>query len=178
MHKGHKFSYKIIFIRIIWNFTWFLLTLFLPRRSFNFLKIFILKLFKAKISYKSIVYSSAKIYMPWNLYMDDFSCIGENVNIYNVDKIIIHRNVIISQNSYLCTASHNINSINHELITKPIIINSMVWIATDVYIGPGVEINEGAVIGARACVYKNVDSWIVVGGNPSKFLRKREFLQH
>ena len=61
----------------------------------------------------------------------------------------------------------------NELITKPIIIFPYVWIASDAYIGPGVTIFEGAVIGARACVYKDVQSWNVVGGNPSKFLKKR-----
>lgn len=173
MKKGHNFGLKIIFYRILWQVIWFLFTLPFPRNTFNAFKIVILKLFGAKASFDSTVYSSAKIYMPWNLYLDSNSCIGPDVNIYNVDKIFIRENVVISQNAYLCTASHNIYSIENELITKPILLHSSVWIGSEAYIGPGVTINEGAVVGARACVYKNVDKWVVVGGNPARVLKNR-----
>ncbi len=173
MIKGHKFGLLILFTRIIWQITWFFFTLPFPRKSGNTLKIILLKFFGAKVSFKSTVYSSAKIYMPWNLYMDDFSCIGPDVNIYNVDKIILKSNVVISQNAYLCTASHNINSLKNELVTKPIFIHAYAWVGTEAYIGPGVTILEGAVVGARACVFKNIDEWNVVGGNPAKFIKKR-----
>lgn len=38
----------------------------------------------------------------------------------------------------------------------------------------GVTIGQGAVVGATASVYKDVESWTVVGGNPAKFIKKRE----
>ena len=101
------------------------------------------------------------------------SCIGPNTPIYNKDKIIIGEHCVISQNAYLCTASHNINDLNHTLITAPIILRNRVWIASDAFVGMGVTIGEGAVVGARGCVFKDVEPWTVVGGNPAKFIKKR-----
>jgi putative colanic acid biosynthesis acetyltransferase WcaF len=73
----------------------------------------------------------------------------------------------------LCTASHNISSLHHEQIQAPIIIGDRTWVAARAYIGPGVTVGEGAVVGATASVYKDVEPWTVVGGNPAKFLKKR-----
>ena len=50
-----------------------------------------------------------------------------------------------------------------------------VWVAAECFVGPGVNIGEGAVVGARAAVFKNVDPWTIVGGNPAKFIKKRIF---
>ena len=38
----------------------------------------------------------------------------------------------------------------------------------------GVTINQGAVVGARSSVFKDVNAWSIVGGSPAKFLKKRE----
>jgi len=62
------------------------------------------------------------------------------------------------------------------LLCKPIVIGSQVWIAADSFIGPGVCIGEGAVIGARSAVFKDVQGWTVVGGNPAVFIKKRIIL--
>ena len=39
--------------------------------------------------------------------------------------------------------------------------------------GMGVTIGEGAVVGARAAVFKDVEPWTVVGGNPAKVIKNR-----
>ena len=83
------------------------------------------------------------------------------------------KNATVSQRTYLCTASHNISSSLHEQIEKPIIIEPNAWVAAEAFIGPGVTIGEGAVVGARACVYKDVKPWTVVGGNPAKYIKDR-----
>ncbi|HNY79416.1 MAG TPA: hypothetical protein PLX34_15565 [Sedimentisphaerales bacterium] len=56
----------------------------------------------------------------------------------------------------------------------PVEIADQVWIAADAFIGPGVTVGQGAVVGARASVFKDVEPWTVVGGNPAKFIKKRE----
>ena len=53
-------------------------------------------------------------------------------------------------------------------------IGDGVWIGARAIILPGVTIGEGAVVAAGAVVTKDVDPWAVVGGNPAKFIKKRE----
>jgi putative colanic acid biosynthesis acetyltransferase WcaF len=96
------------------------------------------------------------------------------VDCYNADKITIGANVVISQKTSLYTASHDITSVQNKWISAPIVIEYQVWIAAEAFVMMGVTIGEGAVVGARAAVFKDVEPWTVVGGNPAKFIKKRE----
>lgn len=159
--------------RFVWNITFVLLFRPFVSKYLNGWRIFILRIFRAKIGKGCTIAANVKIWAPWNLWMYDYSLIGKNVICYNPNKIIIHSETVISEYVYLCTASHNIYSKEHELITAPITIGGQVWIAVDAFVGMGVIIGEGAVIGARACVFKDVEPWTVVGGNPAKLINKR-----
>lgn len=53
------------------------------------------------------------------------------------------------------------------------IIGNDVWIGFDALIMPGVTIGDGAVIGARSVVTKDVASYTIVAGNPARIIRKR-----
>lgn len=133
----------------------------------------ILRLFGAKIGEGSKISNSASIWAPWNLCVGKVTSIGPGAKIYSADKIVIGDKVTVSQGAYLCTASHDITKINKPLITKPINIESFSWICADAFVFMGVTIGEGAVVGARATVFKDVDPWTVVGGNPAKYIKKR-----
>ena len=160
--------------RLLWMMVWALLARPLPRSMGNKWKLFLLRLFGAKVHAKAVVYSSARIYMPWNLKMEAFSCLAPEVDCYNANFIQIGAHTTVSQKAYLCTASHDITKSHNPLITAPIIIEDQAWVAADAFIGPGVTIGQGAVVGARAAVFKDVEAWTVVGGNPAKFIKKRE----
>ncbi len=144
-----------------------------PGTPLRVLRNLLLRAFGADIPLESLVYPSCRIWAPWNLKVGRNSCIGSGVRLYNKDKITIGDNVVISQNAFLCTASHDISSPRHALITAPIVIRDLAWVASDAYIGMGVTIGEGAVVGATASVYKDIEPWTVVGGNPAKFLKQR-----
>lgn len=160
-------------IRLIWSIVWYLCARWLPRSIGSGWKRFLLRCFGAKIHPTAIVYSSAKVYYPANLTMDEYACIASNVDCYNVATVHIGRFATVSQGAFLCTASHDITSRNHELITAPICIEDQAWIGAGAFVGMNVIVHEGAVVGARAAVFKSVDPWTVVGGNPAKFIKKR-----
>ena len=170
----NNLSRKHQVLRFIWNIVWLVLARPLPRSIGKQWKLTLLRLFGAKIHKTANVYSSVRIYTPWNLEMKAFSCLAPEVNCYNVDKVIIGANTTISQNTYLCTASHDVTKSVYPLITAPIIIKDQVWVGADTFIGMGVTIGEGSVVGARAAVFKDIEPWTIVGGNPSKFIKKRE----
>jgi putative colanic acid biosynthesis acetyltransferase WcaF len=169
----NKLNHKNQLARLIWTITWFVLARPFPRNVGGDWKRFLLRIFGAKIHKTSTVYSSARIYMPWNLEMQEYSCLAPEVDCYNVAKITIGPYTTVSQKAYLCTASHDIEDRSHQLIKAPIVIEGQVWIAAGAFIGMGVTVQEGAVVGATASVFKDVDSWTVVGGNPAKFIKKR-----
>ena len=159
--------------RLLWGLVWLLLARWLPRSLGCGWKRLLLRLFGAKLSSTAVVYSSTRIYAPWNLKMGHHSCLADEVDCYNVAPVTIGDNTTVSQKSYLCTASHDIAKPNLPLITAPIHIEDQVWVGADAFIGMGVTVGQGSVVGARASVYKDVPPWTVVGGNPAKKIKER-----
>lgn len=159
--------------RLVWNV--FCLILFRPFAGPLFWRWrnVVLRLFGAEIGAGCKISNSAKIWAPWNLYLGRMVCIGPGSKIYSADKIFIGDKVTISQGAYLCGASHDINYLNKPLITAPIRIERFSWVCADAFLGMGVTIGEGAVVGARTAVFKDVEPWTVVGGNPARFIKKR-----
>ena len=84
----------------------------------------------------------------------------------------IGANTVISQKSYLCASTHDYTKQDFPLILKPIKIGNGVWVAADAFIGPGVFIEDNAVIAARSVVIKNVEANAIMGGNPAKFIKQ------
>lgn len=169
-----KLSKSDMLLRALWTICCTLFFKPFPSKVFRPWRNIVLRAFGAKIHQRAGVYSSAKIYEPWHLVMDDNAWIGPNTIIYNVDQICLGKNVTVSQYAYLCTASHDFNKKSFDLITAPIRIEDNAWIAADAFVGMGLKIGVGAVIAARASVYRDVEPWTVVGGNPAKVISKRE----
>ena len=120
------------------------------------------------------LYSSCRISEPWKLKMGDHSCLGPYAICYCGGGVQIGTHSTVSQYSHLCTSSHNYEHPNMPQTFASIVIEDQVWVAADAFIAPGVTIGQGAVVGARASVFKDVESWTIVGGNPAKFIKKRE----
>lgn len=162
--------------RLIWNVACLLLFRPFSFPLFKHWRNFVLRCFGAKVGKGSIIHASAVIWAPWNLEVGQVTCIGPNTIIYNPGKIILGNKVAISQYAYLCTATHAYETKLNTLYWKTITIHDRVWVAARAFIAPGITIGEGAVIGATASVFKDVEPWTVVGGNPAKFIKKREII--
>lgn len=161
-------------VRMLWNILWPLTTWFLPRSLGMGWKRSLLRMFGAKVHPTAQVYSSARIYYPANLTMEAYSCLADGVECYNVAPVTVGAHSTISQGTLLCTASHDITDSHHRLVTAPIVVEDQVWIGARAYIGMGVVVRQGAVVGATASVYKTVEPWTVVGGNPSRVIKERD----
>lgn len=160
-------------VRLLWTATWTVCARWLPRSLASGWKRMLLRAFGVKIAPEAVVYSSARIYYPANLVMEEYACLASDVDCYNVAPIHIGRFATVSQGAFLCTASHDINSSRHELTTSPITIAAQAWVGAEAFVGMGVTVGEGAVVGARGVVFKDVEAWTVVDGNPAKFIKKR-----
>ena len=167
-----KLGLKNKIARTIWVFFW--LFLFRPTPNlFHPWRAFLLIIFGAQLGRRVHVYPSAKVWAPWNLEMGDDSCISEYVDCYCVDKIQIGSSSTVSQYSFLCTASHDYSKASMPLVIAPISIGDKAWITSDVFIGPGVRIGNGAVVIARSSVFKNIPDWAIARGNPAIVEGKR-----
>jgi putative colanic acid biosynthesis acetyltransferase WcaF len=157
--------------RKIW-FAFYLL-FFRPLSGILFIRLRsqILRIFGAKIGKNTNIYSSVFIQSPWNLIIGDNSTIGPYVKTH-IGQILIGNNVTVSQYTYLCTGSHDFNN-NMLYITKPITIKDHVWIGADSFIMMGVTLNKGSIVGARSSVFKNVNEFSIVAGNPAKHIKFR-----
>ena len=56
--------------------------------------------------------------------------------------------------------------------SSPIIVEDKAWIGFEVVILKGVRIGEGAIIGSRSVVTKDVPDWTIVAGNPAQIVRE------
>jgi putative colanic acid biosynthesis acetyltransferase WcaF len=170
---NHSFSLKNKIGRLAWNIISHVL--FRPFGSLLFKKwrVFVLKCFGAKLEWSSHVYSSVKIWAPWNLEMGSNSTLGPQVDCYNQGKIKIGSNTVISQKTYLCASSHDYNQTDFPLILKPIRIGNGVWIAAAAFIGPSVSVGNHSIVAARGVVIKDVEENAIVGGNPAIFIKSR-----
>ena len=173
-HYKNRHSLKSKIARIVWNCVWLVLFRTTPRGNFfRPWRIFLLKCCGANVKWSSNVLPSCRIWQPWKLTMGEYSCLSSNVDCYNADDIIIGDQATISQDSFLCTASHDMCSPIMELVTAPIRIENQTWICARSIILPGITIREGGVVAAGSVATKDVEPWTVVGGNPAHFIKSR-----
>ena len=159
--------------RGVWSIIYWTLFRPFPTKIFNAWRLFILRCFGAKIHRRAGVYATCKIWAPWNLRLAENAWLGPDVDCYNVELVTCGPNVTVSQKSFLCTASHDFTDSRHPLIAAPITIDNMAWIAAGAFVGPGIKVGEGSVVGACAVVTKDVEPWTVVAGNPARVIKKR-----
>lgn len=158
--------------RQAWQVIWLILFRPTPRPLHSWRRL-LLRLFGAKIGRGCAVYPSTKVWAPWNLEMGDFAGLGPNVDCYNVAKVTMGDFCVVSQYTYLCSASHDYTKMDLPLISEPIRMGRRVWVGSDAYIGHGVNLGDGVVVGARSSVFKDVEPWSVVVGSPARLIKMR-----
>jgi putative colanic acid biosynthesis acetyltransferase WcaF len=141
--------------------------------SFSALKRTVLRRFGAKIGRGVVIKPQVKVTFPWKLEVGDFVWLGEECWLLNLEKIIIHSNVCISQRAFLCTGSHNYKLSTFDLITKPIVLGRGAWIGAGAWVGPGVNVGDETVLTAGSVANRNLDSGCIYQGNPAMPVRKR-----
>lgn len=132
-----------------------------------------LRIFGAEVASTALIYPTAKIWAPWNLRMEPNTCLGDYVDCYNVAPVSLMKGAVVSQYSFLCTATHDFDHLEHPLMIAPIELEANSWIAADVFVAPGVSIREGSIVLARSTVLKDTQSWKVFGGVPLRLIRDR-----
>jgi putative colanic acid biosynthesis acetyltransferase WcaF len=155
---------------------WLLLAAWTPAPLHRW-RVWLLNRFGAQVHATAHVYGSARVWYPPNLVMEAGSCLGPSVNCYCMAPIRLGQGAIVSQGAHLCAGMHDIEDPEFQLVVKPIVLCAQAWIAAEAFVGPGVEVSEGAVLGARAVLFKDAEPHGVYVGNPAMLVKHRSLLQ-
>ena len=133
----------------------------------------LLRLFGAQIGRNVQVRPTVRVTYPWKLRIDDDAWVGDFVELYTLGPIHIGADACVSQNSYLCTGSHDHRSPGFDIYARPIVVEPQAWIASDVFVGPGVTVGYGAVVGARSRLTRDAPALKVLTGDPARVVGDR-----
>lgn len=171
-HRGPSFSLSNRLARVGWNVVWLLL--FRPSpRPFHSWRRMLLRVFGAKVGRGAHVYPAARIWAPWNVTFGEECGVADGAILYSQGKIALGCRAVISQGAHLCAGTHDYTRKGFPLVTAPIVVGAEAWLAAECFVHPGVKIGEGAVIGARAVVVKDMPAWMVCSGHPCVPLKPR-----
>src|SRR4051794_21734933 len=104
---------------------------------------FLLRCFGAKIGEGVIIRPTVRTQFPWRVTIGDYSWVGDDVVLYSLGTIRIGSHAVVSQKSYLCAGTHDYTKADFPIVGLPITIEDECWLATDVYVAPGVTIGRG-----------------------------------
>ena len=138
------------------------------------LKVAVLRFFGAKIGASVRIKPGVTVKFPWRLSVGDYSWIGESVWIDNLAPVEIGSNCCISQGVYFCTGNHDWSKTSFDLKVDSIVVNDKSWIAAKSCLGPGVCVEEGAVLTLGGVASEDLKAWTIYQGNPATAIGKRE----
>lgn len=173
LEGGASFTLGNRLLRVIWSVVWLGLARYTPPPLHPWRRL-VLRAFGAKVGRGARVHASAKIWLPANLNLGEQALIGPGVRLYNQGRITIGPRTVISQRAHLCASSHDITDPDFQLVMRPITVGAQCWIAAEAFVGPGVSVGDGAVIGARAALFEDAQEWGVYSGNPARLRKHRE----
>ncbi|MBS9903571.1 WcaF family extracellular polysaccharide biosynthesis acetyltransferase [Vibrio alginolyticus] len=137
------------------------------------IKVFILKLFGAKIGEGVVIKPSVNIKYPWKLNIGKNTWIGESVWIDNLAEVKIGDNCCLSQGCYLLTGNHDFTSTTFDLMISDINIHNEAWVGAKAVVCPGVKLNQAAILTVGSVATKNLDEYGIYQGNPAVKIKER-----
>ena len=159
--------------RLVWNITWLLLYRTSPRPCHAW-RAWLLRLFGAQLGPDCHFYPASKVWAPWLLQCADHVAAGDGAELYNPALLQLDSHVILSQDSYICGATHDYNDPTFPLLAFAMHVERYAWICARACVAPGVKVGEGAVLGLGSVATRELAAWTVYGGNPAVPLRERD----
>ncbi|MEO0731826.1 MAG: putative colanic acid biosynthesis acetyltransferase [Bacteroidota bacterium] len=155
---------------------WWIVQTLLFRPSPQFMygwRRWLLRRFGARIGRGVIIRPTVRTQFPWKVSIGDYAWVGDDVNLYSLGTITIGAHAVISQKCYLCTGTHDASQLDFPIQQFPIVIEPECWLASDVFVYPGVTIGRGTVVGARSTVTKSLPGGKLCYGTPAIIQKDR-----
>lgn len=158
--------------RLLWSVCYVVLYRTSPRPMHAW-RSFLLRLFGARLGPKCHFYPRGKVWAPWNLTCDEAACLGDDAEIYNPAPVHLGSHAIISQQAYLCGATHDYNDPDFPLVSFPARLGAYSWVCARAVVMPGVSLGEGAVLGLASIATRDLEPWSVYAGVPARKVKAR-----
>lgn len=144
-----------------------------PLNPSSGLKVWILRVFGAKIGNKVVIKPKVNIKYPWKLNIGNNCWIGESVWIDNLDEVTLKDNVCLSQGAFLLCGNHDYKKTTFDLMIAPIVIEEGAWIGAKSIVGPGVIVASHAVLSMGSATSHDLEAYSIYRGNPALKIKDR-----
>jgi putative colanic acid biosynthesis acetyltransferase WcaF len=154
---------------------WIIVEFFLvsnPLQVSSRVRAWALRLFGARIGSNVLMRHRLRVKFPWNLRIGDNCWIGEGVWIHNQGVVTIEDNVVVSQEAFITTGSHDIYE-SMDLVVRSVVVRRGAWVTTRCIVLQEVEIGENAILTPGSVANKSLPPGSICGGNPAEFIRAR-----
>jgi putative colanic acid biosynthesis acetyltransferase WcaF len=167
-----SFPLSIRLKRLVWNAVWLLLYRFSPR-PFHGWRAMLLRLFGARMGPRCHFYPASKVWAPWNLMCEEQVTAADGAEIYNPSPMCLGSHAILSQDSYLCGATHDYDDPDFPLIAFAMRVGAYSWICARASVIAGANVGEGAVLGLGSVATRDLEPWTVYAGIPALRVKQR-----
>ncbi len=158
--------------RLVWGICWLILYRLSPR-PLHAWRALLLRLFGASMGPHCHFYPRSRVWAPWNLICADQVTAGDGAEIYNPAPITFGSHAILSQDAYVCGATHDYNDPAFPLLAYRMSFGAYAWICARASVAPGVNVGEGAVLGMGSVATRDLEPWSVYAGVPAAKVKER-----
>lgn len=167
-----SFSLSNRLARSLWRVVYLILYRPSPRPMHAWRSL-LLRIFGAKLGPGCHFYPSGRVWAPWNLECEDCCTLADGAEIYNPSPIYLGSHCILSQEAYLCGATHGYNHPDFPMISYSMRLGAYSWICARASVSPGVNVGAGAVLGLGSVATRDLEPWTVYSGVPAVEVKKR-----
>jgi putative colanic acid biosynthesis acetyltransferase WcaF len=158
--------------RLVWSIVWMLLYRPSPR-PFHGWRTMLLRLFGARMGAKCHFYPASKVWAPWNLICEEQVTAADGAEIYNPSPMTFGSHAILSQDSYMCGATHDYDDPDFPLIAFAMHVGAYSWICARASVAPGANVGDGAVLALGSVATRDLEPWTVYAGVPAVKVKER-----
>ena len=152
--------------RLLWYFT-NVLFFMNPLNPLSGLKVWLLRLFGARVGRGVVIKPSVNIKYPWRLRIGSHVWIGENAWIDNLGEVSIADHCVLSQGAMLLSGSHDFSRTTFNVQVDSIVLEEGVWIGAKSIVYMGVTCKSHSILGANSIALKDLEVYSIYYGNPA-----------
>jgi len=159
--------------RMVWNLCHAVLYRLSPRPMFAW-RAFLLRCFGATLGPGCHFYPGSKVWAPWNLVCADLVTAGDGAQIYNPSPMRLGSHAILSQEAFLCGATHDYDDPRFPLLAYTMEVGAYTWVCARASVAPGVNLGEGSVLALGSVATRDLEPWCVHAGVPAVKVKERK----